>query len=202
MPTDPDWKEVDWPRLIKELLLWTASCLKKRIWLGEVNGTPPGALQTMDLVHNAILKTIDGDRPWKSEEKPLKDHLIDVISSELYHLVRRPENQNIRYSYINQFDANSRSDEYLLGRLNHNIQINENKLCPEEENIYCLEIRQEVKSLLSEDKEAHEVASLMIEGVVKPSILAEDLNRSVKDINNIIKRMMRKLRSLRNSESF
>lgn len=45
-----------------------------------------------DFVHDAILKTLSGRRSWDYQNKPLANHLMDVIKSDISNLVNSREN--------------------------------------------------------------------------------------------------------------
>ena len=91
-----DWAAQDWDDLVPRLLLFAAGRLRRLIWRGDRQGVPPGAPTPEDLVHEAIAKTIAGQRLWDRSAATLFQHLAGVVASDLNHLAMRAENQEIR----------------------------------------------------------------------------------------------------------
>jgi hypothetical protein len=87
-----DWSTIDWADLYPRLLLIAAGKLNRLRWRGRRFGAVPGGKTAADIVHDAIVKTMSGQRAWKAPNS-LFDHLTGVIFSEISHLVQSRENR-------------------------------------------------------------------------------------------------------------
>jgi hypothetical protein len=92
MPNHIDWTAIDWGDVYPRLLLVAARKLNRLSWRGRRFGAIPGAKTAADIVHDAIVKTMSGQRAWKPRQNSLFDHLAGVISSDVSHLVESREN--------------------------------------------------------------------------------------------------------------
>jgi hypothetical protein len=108
MPSHIDWTTIDWADLYPRLLLVAAGKLNRLNWRGQRSGAIPGGKTAADIVQDAIVKTMSGQRAWKEQQNSLFDHLAGVISSEISHLVESRENR-----------ATLRVDENIVQLLNH-----------------------------------------------------------------------------------
>jgi hypothetical protein len=89
-----DWNEVDWDDLYPRVIVVAANKLRRLSWRGKRFGPVPGGKTAEDFVHDAIAKTLGGQREWKGEQHcSLFKHLVGIISSEISHLVTSPENR-------------------------------------------------------------------------------------------------------------
>ena len=103
-----DWAAQDWDDLVPRLLLFAAGRLRRLIWRGDRRGVPPGAPLPEDLVHEAIAKTIAGQRVWDRTAASLFQHLAGVIASDLNHLAMRAENREVRLTATTDDGAGDR----------------------------------------------------------------------------------------------
>jgi hypothetical protein len=103
-----DWTTIDWADLYPRLLLIAAGKLNRLSWRGQRFGAIPGGKTAADIVHDAIVKTISGQRVWNQQQNSLFDHLAGVISSEISHLVQSRENR-----------TTARVDDNIVQFLNH-----------------------------------------------------------------------------------
>jgi hypothetical protein len=94
VPPPIDWTGIDWQDLYPRLMLVAGTKLKRLSWRGRRFGAIPGAATSKDIVHDAIVKTISGQRVW-NREVPLLHHLVGVISSEVSHLAMSADNRRI-----------------------------------------------------------------------------------------------------------
>jgi hypothetical protein len=93
IPNPMDWTRIDWADLYPRLLLVAAGKLNRLSWRGQRFGAIPGGKTATDIVHDAIVKTMSGQRVWNQRQNSLFDHLAGVISSEISHLVQSRENR-------------------------------------------------------------------------------------------------------------
>jgi hypothetical protein len=87
-----DWTQVDWKDLYPRLLYLAALKLRRLRWRGKPSGPVPGGKTAKDIVHDAIAKTMSGQRTWNRDHS-LFDHLAGVISSDISQLVNSAENK-------------------------------------------------------------------------------------------------------------
>jgi hypothetical protein len=83
-----DWTQVDWDDLYPRLLSVAAGRLNRLSWRGKRFGPIPGAKTPKDIVHDAIVKTMTGQRVWNRKYSLFK-HLVGVIYGEISNLVHR-----------------------------------------------------------------------------------------------------------------
>lgn len=81
---DINWGEVDWEDIVPRLLLY--SKMKLRRLKGEAHLL--GANEE-DFTSQAIEKTISGLREWKKGDVSLIEHLMGVVSSDIYNEFRK-----------------------------------------------------------------------------------------------------------------
>lgn len=62
------------------------------VWGAHHNQETIKGMMPSDFVHDAILKTLSGRRSWDYRNKPLPNHLMDVIKSDISNLVNSREN--------------------------------------------------------------------------------------------------------------
>jgi DNA-directed RNA polymerase specialized sigma24 family protein len=87
-----EWTQRDWADLYPRLRLIAAGKLARLRWRGRRGGAIPGGKTAEDVVHDAIVKTISGERVWNQERDSLFKHLAGVISSDVNHSVTAVEN--------------------------------------------------------------------------------------------------------------
>lgn len=93
IPNPMDWTTIDWADLYPRLLLIAAGKLNRLSWRGQRFGAIPAGKTATDIVHDAIVKTMSGQRAWNQQQNSLFDHLAGVVSSEISHLVLSRENR-------------------------------------------------------------------------------------------------------------
>jgi hypothetical protein len=87
-----DWAGIDWNDVYRRALLFAAYKMGRLKWRGQAFGAIPAGKGPEDIVHDAIMKTISGQRAW-NPEITLSVHLAGVISSEINHLAMTAENR-------------------------------------------------------------------------------------------------------------
>jgi hypothetical protein len=90
---------IDWEELVTavyaRVLLYTAKRLRGLSWRGRPNGPILKGMTPKDFVHDAIIKTMSGQREW-NRDVSLFRHLAGVISGDISHLVNSLENKRSR----------------------------------------------------------------------------------------------------------
>jgi DNA-directed RNA polymerase specialized sigma24 family protein len=92
----PDWAQQDWHELVPRLHHVAVSRLAHMIWRGCPRGGSPGPIEALDVVNEAIAKTIAGVRPWRREACSLFQHLAGVVVQEISHAANSSENRLTR----------------------------------------------------------------------------------------------------------
>lgn len=91
MSIEQHMTDTDWNDLIPRLVLYAASRTRRMYWgRGSVDG--PRGMEPADFVNDAILKTLSGERAWDYKNKPLANHLMDVMKSDVSNLANSKEN--------------------------------------------------------------------------------------------------------------
>ena len=180
---DINWEEIDWDDLIPRLFLYTRGRLHRGMrWRNKYDGSIPGGCEIEDFVHKAIIKTISGERKWDSKERTIFKHLTGVISSEINHLSESKENE----LGIDGDDVLTTTSSQQLGFGFNPEQI----AIAESEQIVFLEY------LRCVDPQLKQLAELILSEGFRGSIeISNELGISVKNVNNLKKRLKRALKS-------
>lgn len=153
----------DMDDLINRLNAYAISRLKS-IGIKDFNGKEP-----MDFVGELILKVIEGKRDWSRAECSFKEFLFGCLKSEITNFFKT--NKNIYDNEIPDI-----SSDYVSSNIeNTRTQISQ--------------------LLIQEGADDNEllVFECWADGIVKPKDVALDLGIDVKEVNNITKRLVRKL---------
>ena len=179
----PCWSDIDWDDLAPRLVLYAHRKINRRIWRGSRSKTVPGGQDANDIAQKAIEKTIAGDRLWKPEKHTLFKHLTDVVDSEVSHLVNGKENRSIHVP----------DDAIEMQPCN--------KATPEDEVLIIQEKKRLIEFIEKKDKLAGRMAKIMFEKDVTDNIgLSSELGTSVRETENIKKRLKRSVSEYRKSE--
>jgi RNA polymerase sigma factor (sigma-70 family) len=180
----PDFRWIDWEDLYPRLLLATEGRLRRIWWRGRPLPSASRGLQAEDFVQQAIESALTRRRTW-DPTRNLFQNLWQIISSDISHTVESYENRNV----------DSQEDSPV-------INLRDFRQSPEDVAIY----NDQVKSLLSfleeRDPDAKQVAALILSDVTKSMELALQLELSVKEIENIKKRLRRLCRLYREEHEF
>ncbi|KSV81813.1 MULTISPECIES: hypothetical protein [Sinorhizobium/Ensifer group] len=162
------WSEIQWDQVLPRVLLFAVRLMRKRPFAGA--GT-----SAEDLVFDAVGKTMSGARQWRPEEVGLTQHLMGVVSSDLYNLVRKSA----------AFKSESLDEAAVESLVS-------NEPSPEETTIDRDEISAFLSFLRNRDSALADVASAMILlGVDRPRELAESLDITIENVHSIKKRLRR-----------
>ena len=167
-----NWSEIDWDDLVPRLLLYARYKLRRR----PKSSTLLGASEE-DFVSQAIEKTISGVRRWENEEVSLLDHLMGVVSSDIY-------NEN-RKNYM-FFENDNSSLENIV-----------DERTPEDNLVY-LDLENDLKKFREyvgeKDKELHEY--LLLASVYELS--SKEIEKHMDIVSDKIYQFRRRLRRLAN----
>jgi hypothetical protein len=163
----PDFGRVDWRDVYPRLLLATAGRLRRSRWRQACE------MQATDLIQTAIEKAMSRQRSW-NPNLSLFQNLWQVISSEISHATVSYENKNY-----------NPADESV-------VQVSDYHANPEDTAIYKSQVDHLLSYLRSRDPEAASIANLIVNfEVTRSRELSIQLNRSVREIENIKKRLRR-----------
>lgn len=155
--------------LLERLLLCASRRLSALTWLGEWRGAPPGAREAEDIVCDAVVKFLSGQRR-RDPKQPLDTFLLQAVSSEISNLVRSADNTRVR-----RLD---REDTLAAAR----------GPGPEDQEQWETVLRR------LEDPFLRELARLIgEENVSRRQALAQRTGKSPQEISNALKRLRRKL---------
>jgi RNA polymerase sigma factor (sigma-70 family) len=164
----PDFRFVNWAEEYPKLLLFAAGRLRRLHW-------PRGRPQPHDFVQRAIEKALSGNRTY-DRKKRLLQNLCQIISGDISHEVEAYDSRNVA------------SDDDTVVNI---VDYRENP----EDTVYYRQLERNLLDYLgSHDTDARDVADLMIRSeITNSSELAAQLGSSVRQIENIKKRLRRLL---------
>lgn len=169
----PNFHDVDWEDLYPRLLLATKGRMNRLSWRGHKANSAPMGLQAHDFIQAAIDKALSGKRSY-DHTRSLFENFMQVISSDISNAV---------LSYDNQFVG--RADDKIVDIMDY-------RDGPEADAIYEQRVRKLFLFLGDRDLEAKRVAEqIVIFGRSSSIDLSVELQCSVKDIDNIKKRLGR-----------
>jgi hypothetical protein len=172
----PDFKSVDWSDLYPRLLLYTEGRLRRLRW-------PRGRPSSQDFLQHAVEKALRRERTFDSG-KTLFLNLCQIISSDISHQVECYDNRNI----ISEDDTVVNIVDY--------------RQSPEDTTHYSQLVRHFLDYLSSRDATVTDVADLMINSdITKSGELALQLGLSVREIENIKKRLRRLVEQYRTARA-
>jgi DNA-directed RNA polymerase specialized sigma24 family protein len=172
-PTGIDWSALPWKELIPRLLLYTHHRLRH---------TSLGTSKALadDYVLGAIEKTIAGSRNWDPARVGLFEHLVGVISSDVYNEVRKTAAER-------HIPLDTAVSETVVS----------DAPTPEDDAAFKLDIAKTLAFLRERDEQLARMAdAIVFLGVDKPQELAAFLGISVDEVNRQKGRLKRLLQTL------
>jgi hypothetical protein len=151
------------------LLYYAARRLRRAWWSG---GRDP-----REFVHESFKKAINGQRNW-DRTKSLYDNLRQIVSSEINHAA-----QHAAQSYEGK-NVDTLDDAVVY--------IKDYRESQEDMLIYKSQVTHLLKFIYSKDRDAGGIAEIILhQGILKSSELGIQINKSVREIENIKKRLRR-----------
>jgi hypothetical protein len=187
----PDLSDEQWDELL-ERLTYHASCRLARLrWRGVRSGPPPGGVEAADFASKAMELVILGQRAWDRSAYPdFAKFMKSVIDSRISSLVRSIENRTTR-----RIGRPGASDEGAAAYEFSGYDEEPIELDIQREDAEAF--RAAVIKALDGDEQAFQVFECLEADITKPAEIAEYLGVPVKEINNVQKRLRRKLNDLR-----
>jgi hypothetical protein len=157
----------DMDEIIDSMTAYVFSCLKFH-GIKNLEGKTP-----FDFVAEVLMKIVENERDWSKAKCSFREFLFGSLRSHLYNF-----NKTFRKRFVDELPEQAGTEDL--------------------ENTKELEkiAYQTLKDGGSNDDEL-EVFRCWVEGITKPADIAHQMNTNVKDIYNIIKRLERKLPSVR-----
>ena len=187
--------KVDWDDVLPRVFKYARWRAKKFEWLGEP--VDPEALVREAIVRAYGVGTGGTFRNWKKETCPdIADFLIGIIRSITSH---KAENEASFPVESLCKENGSPKDNKLFRSADETAGVSKPKN-PEEELIEAENLQNlmdELDSLENEDEDLGMVILSIKDGNSKPRHIAQDTGYEVKDVNNILKRLRRKLKHLK-----
>jgi len=178
----PDFKTVDWNETIPRACLFAQIYIDKLKWIGM---TPPTA---NDMVLEVVEKFIIGERTWRKDIDPVRQLCLNV-KSHISNLVNSRKNRISNVELDNPCEVLP-LDDY---RLQH--ESTENRVLDAEASVFITLFLNAMLKLLQERDPvlAKAYLHLLEDGMDSPRELANALGISVREANNIKRRLKRLL---------
>ncbi|MEZ6243730.1 MAG: hypothetical protein R3B57_11895 [Phycisphaerales bacterium] len=190
MDTIPDLSGDEWSELTERLSLYATRKMSKLFWRGvpaRRGGHAPGGIEPQDLASEAIVSVIDGSREWDPAAHPdFRRFLEGVIDSKVNHLAESADNRMTRREPVT---TDGQIKELKTTR--RNFESDPADLCCECDAADSF--RQFVEKEIAGDDQLEQVFECLAAGIIRPREIAELLECEVTVINNIQKRLRRRV---------
>jgi len=182
---------LDWKRISLQLEEYALYKARRLYWKSGYRDLPQGKTPE-DIAHEAIEKTLSGERNWNPEKNPdILSFLKSVVDSLISHLVKSPNHKRLQPLPEDE-DGNIRED--IIQEWNPNISLNP------EEQVLEKEREDRIVGLMFEladrDPDLKLIIDAMMEGYTKAKEIAESKNMDIKNVYNLIKKFKRRSREL------
>ena len=190
MDTIPDLSSDEWSELAERLSLYATRKMSKLFWRGVPawrGGHAPGGIEPQDLAAEAIVSVIDGSRKWDPAAHPdFRRFLEGVIDSKVNHLAESADNRMTRREPVT---TNGQIKELKTTR--RNCEFDPADVCCERDAADSF--RRLVEKEIDGDDQLEQVFECLAADVTRPQEIAELLDCEVAVINNIQKRLRRRV---------
>lgn len=189
-----------WEDTIARLVSYALGKMRRRYWLGVLNGSAPSGVEAKDIVMGSIAKVFEGERNWDPEAQPdLFAYLKGVVDSTINHLAEGWEN-----SHFNSNKSISEGADNEIEFLN---------TVPDfaptvEEELIAKELEAESEKFfwdfyenLDDQPKLLKILDGLSEGYIKRADLARYADLSVREFDNLKKQLRRRLKSFQEARS-
>lgn len=177
--------------LLKRLAVHASCRMRRLYWRGAYlhkGGSVPGGHQPADIAADAIAKMLDGTRPWNKESYPdLEDALMASIDSDIYHLCKSFDNRKMRRDTT---DSGDRFIEYVP------CKSDPDPLRLLTDNEWRNNFHEDVLKEISGEERLKELFECLENEITKPADIAIIMQTTTDEVNNLKKRLRRKLDKL------
>lgn len=190
-------EETDWDSITLKLTKYAILKIERLSWR---YGKFPKGLTAEDMVQEAIASLFEGKRNWNHTRNPdLFEYLKSVIDSKVSHLYESKE-----YKLTQPFPTTEEGQdvEELLDKADptsdHAIYLTPSSNNPEDALLEKEKIKRDEAAVnaffeaIHGEKDIEKLASLIMDGYVKPSEIAKQMGVEVKEVYNLQKRFRRK----------
>ncbi len=186
----PDLSDDEWDALTERLTLYAQHKMSKLYWRGvpaSRGGRAPGGIEPQDLAASAIVSVIDGTRHLDSTVHPdLRQFLEGVIDSMVNHLAGSAENRVTRREAVTTEGQNI--EPYAARR---NPARDPADICCEQDSAERFQAL--IEKEIAGEARLHELFDCFKADIAKPQEIAEVLDCEVTEINNIQKKLRRRV---------
>jgi hypothetical protein len=166
------WSALPWKDIIPRVVLFAHRLIRRRAFAGTETSAE-------DLAWSAIEKTLSGQRPWDVKRIGLVEHLMGVVSSDLYNSVRKAAHLSLEQLYESAADSIPSDED-----------------SPEEIAIRRSETLNVLSFLREKDEKLAELATVtVLFGVTRAEELADLLNLSLNQVYELRRKLRRTLES-------
>jgi DNA-directed RNA polymerase specialized sigma24 family protein len=197
-------EEVDWERIILMLTNYAQRKVDRIRWGYETDTLPKGQTPA-DIALEAIKDIFDGNRKWNPSRNPdLYTYLTSIVDSKISHLCEMKEHKVTRSmpitekgkeveEFLNKADPTSDHASYLtpVGHNPEAVLLKKEKMKRDEVTVSAF------FEAIQGDRELEKLASLIMDGYIKPSEIAEQMNVEVREVYNLQKRFRRKCKDFK-----
>lgn len=195
-------EEADWNSITLKLANYTVYKLKRITWKEQ---RLPMGLMPEDMVQETIASLFEGTRNWNRTKYPdLFEYLKSIIDSKVSHLYESKE-----YKLTQPFPTTEEGQEVeeILDKADptsdHAIYLTPSSNNAEDALLEKEKIKWDEAAVnaffeaIHGDKDLEKLASLIMDGYVKPSEIAEQMGVEVREIYNLQKRFRRKCKEFK-----
>lgn len=175
-----NFEEYDWRTIYPLLYAYAINCVAFYFWKKDKKNLPKGN-ETEDLIQEAIYKVITGERRWDPQKEPdLVKYLKMTIRSLVRNLLVSADHKKV--GKLAGVDENGNFYEDFA-------DIDQNF----EDSIEQDDIWARIIEITKSDDEVQLVLMYMVDGITTRKELAEALGLPATEIDNIMKRLKRKI---------
>lgn len=195
-------EEADWDIITLKVTKHTVYKLKRINWKEQ---RLPLGLMPEDIVQEAIGSLFEGNRNWNRIKYPdLIEYLKSVIDSIVSHLYKSKEykitqpfptieeGQEVE-EFLDKADPSADHAIYLMPSSNNP----EDALLEKEKMKRDETVVNAFFEAIQGDKDLEKIASLIMDGYIKPSVIAKQMGVEVREVYNLQKRFKRKCKEFK-----
>jgi len=197
-------EEANWERIILMLTNYAQKKIDRIKWRYETDTLPMGQTSA-DIALEAIKDIFDGNRKWNLSKNPdLYTYLTSIVDSKISHLYELKEHKITKSMPTTE---EGQDIEELLDKAeptsDHAIYLTPSNYNPEDALLEREKIKRDEATVnaffeaIQGDEDLEKLASLIMDGYVKSSEIAEQMNVDVKEIYNLRKRFKRKCKDFK-----
>ena len=186
--------EHNWEDTLPRLLLFSLRRIRRITWHGAKGECPPAGKMAEDFVMSVIEKVFSGQRKWDPQAYPdLLKYLFGVIHSDINHLAESIENRSVMRPE-SQLKSTEEDKERAIEKFPSQTLSQEKILLGAEKQEKAEEFLFGFIDFLGDEQKLIDLVECIMDDFVRPKDIARKMQVEIKDINNMKKRMQRRLR--------